>query len=81
MKLSLLFVLLFGFALAANAQDGDGGEMEGADDGDMGEDQYYYLIDDGEGEGEGEEGEEGEEGLEGEDASEVEKRGFFRQGL
>ena len=75
MKLSLLIVLLFGFALAANAQDGDGGEMEGADDGDMGDDEYYYLIDDGEGEGEGEEGEEGE------DASEVEKRGFFRQGL
>ena len=58
MKLSLLFVLLFGFALAANAQDGDGGEMEGADDGDMGDDEYCnYLIDDGEGEGEGEEDE------------------------
>ena len=53
MKLSLLIVLLFGFALAANAQDGDGGEMEGADDGGMG-DEEYYLIDDGEGEGEGE---------------------------
>ena len=56
MKLSLLIVLLFGFALAANAQDGDGGEMEGADDGDMGDEEYYYLIDDGE--GEEEEGEE-----------------------